>query len=145
MGTKAGVWIDHRKAVVVLLSEDGTPTTTTIESGVVPPSRASEGKHRFHESTAEDTIQRQEEHEYNIFYDHVIAALAGAEAVLVFGPAQAKGEFRKRCEAKSPRTNIVAVETSDKLTDPQIVAKVRHYFEEAAAATEQAARKRAAS
>ena len=51
-----------------------------------------------------------------------------AEAILIFGPGEAKGEFRKRLEKERPSQRTVTVETTDKLTEPQIVAKVRGYF-----------------
>jgi hypothetical protein len=42
---------------------------------------------------------------------------------IFFGPGEAKGEFEKRLAHEGVKTDI-AVETVDKMTDGQIVAKV---------------------
>jgi hypothetical protein len=62
----------------------------------------------------------------------VIDQLLGAEAVLIFGPGEAKIEFEKRIIHEKVKVPIVAIETADKLTDRQIASKVRSYFQEAA-------------
>jgi len=48
---------------------------------------------------------------------------------LIFGPGEAKGELKKRFEKECPGAHIVTMETTDKMTEPQIVAHVRHHFE----------------
>jgi hypothetical protein len=53
-----------------------------------------------------------------------------AEAILIFGPGEAKGELRKRLERNNLGGRIVGMETVDKMTDRQIAAKVRRYFQE---------------
>ena len=44
------------------------------------------------------------------------------------GPGKAKGELEELLTHEKLSGRIVGIETSDKLTEPQIVAKVRHYF-----------------
>jgi len=47
----------------------------------------------------------------------------------IFGPGSAKNELRREIEKVKPlRKRIVAVETTDKMTDRQIAAAVRSYF-----------------
>ena len=48
---------------------------------------------------------------------------------MIFGPGEAKGELKKRFEKEKPGAHIVMVETTDKMTEGQIVAHVRHHFE----------------
>jgi hypothetical protein len=43
------------------------------------------------------------------------------------GPGEAKGELKKRIEINNLNGRIVDVETVDKMTDPQIVAKAREH------------------
>ena len=59
----------------------------------------------------------------------VIARIREAEAVLIFGPGEAKRELEKRIAHEKAKVQIVGVETTDKLTDRQIATKVRNYFE----------------
>lgn len=134
MGIQAGVWIDHRKAVVVLLSEEGD-ATTIIESGIVPPSRSaaanqSPAKHRIGDFQAEDTLERKRTAEDNRFFDEVLACIRDAEAILLLGPSSAKGELRKRVKSKAMLSRIAELETADKMTDRQVAAKVRAHFAE---------------
>jgi hypothetical protein len=66
----------------------------------------------------------------NIYYDTVIACIRDAESIWIFGPGEAKGELKKRLERNKPSEPIVGIETIDKMTDRQIAAKVRRYFQE---------------
>jgi hypothetical protein len=123
MATKAGVWIDHRKAVIVTVSEQGE-ATRIIDSTVEKHVRYSGGGQR----EPEDTRERRFEGELGKYYDEVIAALHGVESILIFGPGEAKGELEARLRHEKSDNRIVAVETNDKMTDRQIAAKVREHF-----------------
>lgn len=56
--------------------------------------------------------------------------LRDAESILIFGPGEAKGEPKKRLVKNKLGGRIVGIETVDKMTDRQIAAKVRKYFQE---------------
>jgi len=58
----------------------------------------------------------------------VIGCLRGAEAILILGPGEAKGEFSKRIKSKKLRVGIVELETTDKMTDRQVATKVGEHF-----------------
>jgi hypothetical protein len=129
---QAGLWIDHRKAVIVIVSDAGE-TTRLVESNVGKHVRYSGGpgaggSHGSREGAGEDTRERHFEGQLNQYYDDVIARLRDAEAILIFGPGEAKGELTARLEGAGLGARIVAVETVDKLTDRQIAAKVREHF-----------------
>lgn len=64
----------------------------------------------------------------NTYYGQVISHLRDAEAVFLFGPGEAKGEFEKRLAKDRPGNRVVTVETADKMTNPQIVEKVKKHF-----------------
>ena len=134
MRTKVGLWIDHRKALIVTVTDkeeeirlviskaekqpgrhDGIRSTTSYESQLVP---------------ADDSSQRKLTGHLNIYYDAVIACVRSAESILIFGPGEAKGELKKRLERDKLGGRIVGIETIDKMTNRQIAAKVRRYFKE---------------
>jgi hypothetical protein len=48
--------------------------------------------------------------------------------MLLFGPGEAKGEFKKRLERHRLGARVAAMESADKMSDRQVVAKVREYF-----------------
>jgi hypothetical protein len=79
---------------------------------------------------ADDRQERRLVRLYEIFYDAVIASLGDAEAILILGPGEAKGELKKRLKKHGLADRIVGLETVDKMTDRQIEAKVHDYFHE---------------
>ena len=132
MRTRVGLWIDHRKAVIVAVTATGEATsllisrvdkqlgrpggirsTTSYESQLVP---------------ADDRQERRLTGLYGIYYDAVIASIRGAESILILGPGEAKGELKKRLKKDRLDGRIVGIETADKMTDRQVSAKIREYF-----------------
>ena len=126
MKKAAGLWIDHRKAVIVMVSDEGTETKE-IESGREKHVRFSGGS-RSEQGKAEDQRDRQFTGHLNTYYDEVITHIRDAESILLFGPGEAKGELEQRLANKGIGERIVGVETVDKMTDRQIAAKVRQHF-----------------
>jgi hypothetical protein len=132
MGTKVGLWIDHRKAIVVAVA-DKVGEMALIISAVEKQARRSlssrhGGPYEPQQVPADDSRQRAYTGHLNIYYDAVIASIRDAESILIFGPGEAKGELKKRLEGLNLGGRIVGVETVDKMTDRQIAAKVREYF-----------------
>jgi hypothetical protein len=117
-----GLWIDHRKAVVVLISDEGE-VVREITSNMEKHVRFSEGGPMA--DSAEDMRDRQFGNQLNSFYDAVIAVIPDGTSIQIFGPGEAKGELKKRLEGKDMGGRIVSVEAVDKMTDRQIIAKVR--------------------
>lgn len=126
MKKQAGLWIDHREAIVVFIG-DGVEKTKRIESGMEKHVRFS-GGNESEEGSADDQRDRQFAGHLNRYYDKVIASLRDEVSILLFGPGEAKGELEKRMAAKGLGGRIVGIETVDKMTNPQITAKVRDYF-----------------
>lgn len=124
MSHDVGVWIDHKKAVIVSILA-GQVTTRTLESDVGPHPHYSSYQERGGEKTYE------ERHNLRLaqYYDEVISALGQPDALLLFGPGEAKLQLKDRLgRSRVPSERIVAVESTDKLTDPQIVAKVKEHY-----------------
>jgi len=124
MNHKVGIWIDHKKAVIVSALSDGV-TTKTLESEVEAHPRYAG------QQGAEGEKKYEERHSQHLdrYYDEVIRQLTDADELLIFGPGEAKLELKerlRRSKAHSERT--IGIETTDKLTDPQIVAKVKEHF-----------------
>ena len=77
---------------------------------------------------ADDSREREYTGHLADYYDEVISCIRPAEAILLFGPGEAKGELRKRIERNKLDLRITNVETSDKMTERQIAAKVRRHY-----------------
>jgi hypothetical protein len=128
MKNEIGVWIDHRKAVIVMLTDKGEEIRT-ITSNMEKHTRFTGGD-ASEDGSTEDVRDRQFGNHLNSFYDEVIAVIRGGNSIQIFGPGEAKGELKKRLESAGLKDCIIAVETADKLTDRQIVAKVRQRLQE---------------
>lgn len=121
MKANAGMWIDHREAVIVVLSEsEEGDVTKRILSAV-------EKKHA-QEMPADDSRQKEFTEHLARYYDAVISYLQEAGSILIFGPGEAKGELKKRFEARSSEPRAITLETADNMTAPQVAAKVRRHF-----------------
>jgi len=128
---EAGLWIDHREAFIVVLSKTGE-VTKRIQSSVEKQSRRagepSTGRFEYQAVPADDSRQREYTGHLARYYDEIISHLRDAGAVLIFGPGEAKGQLKKRLETGKTAAQLITMETADKMTDPQIVAHVRHHF-----------------
>lgn len=134
MKTRVGLWIDHHKAVVMAMAEDGEETMLVIMSKVERHPGRSGGRHAVtsreqQQASADDSRQRRYTGQLDIYYDAVIACVRNAETILIFGPGEAKGEFRKRIMKARIRGHIEEAETADKMTDREVAAKVRQHFQ----------------
>lgn len=132
MTTNAGVWIDHREARIVFLTESGQEIKT-INSDVEKRVRAAGGSRSStpygpQDVAAGDIRDRRFEQHLNRYYKEVLKSLGEAEAIFIMGPGEAKGEFQKQIKNKEFRKRIDGVETADKMTDRQFVAKVKKHF-----------------
>ena len=130
---QVGLWIDHRKAIVVLVTDtDKGHVIKQIESHLESDARPDAGRPAHsgqkYRSNAEGHQDRRLAGHLDKYYDEVISAFHDAQSILIFGPGEAKGELEKRIESKGIRGRIIAVETADSMTEPQIAAKVQQYF-----------------
>ena len=133
MTHKMGIWIDHKKAVIVSASGDSV-TAKTLESEVGPHGHYS-GRAGYptpdgpHDGGGEKKYEGRYAEHLEQYYDEVISQLGQPEALLIFGPGEAKLQLKERLSrSKALSEHIVDIETTDKLTDPQIVAKVKEHY-----------------
>jgi hypothetical protein len=132
MKTRIGLWIDHRRAVIVQPSDTVEDINVILSNTERHPGRDdAERPGEAFESLqvqADDVTDRKFEQHLNTYYDEVIACVKGANSLLIMGPGEAKGELVRRLEHKHKSERVVEVETTDKLTDRQVVAKVHEHF-----------------
>ena len=122
MKTTAGLWIDHKRAVIVFVK--GTEEEIKLISSKAEKHHRQSGV----SMPADDVLQRELTEHLNIYYEEVISCLRDAVSILIFGPGEAKGELKKRLERDNLGERIAGIETVDKMTDHQVAAKVRQYY-----------------
>jgi len=127
MKKQIGLWIDHREAVIVVLT-DKDEKITRIRSDAEKQTRFPGGSRKDGLQQTEAVGDRRLEQDLGKYFDDVIANIREAGLIQIFGPGEAKGELVKRLEAEGLKERIVEVETMDKMTDNQIAAKVREHF-----------------
>lgn len=133
MTMNAGIWIDHYRAVVILLTDEGqemlqirsdegvsarSPAGLRAKNSYTPQDFAVEGKR-------EQRVQMQ----LNSYYDQIIACVREAQGLVILGPAQAKVEFRNRLVSQNVKSHIAELKTPPTLTDDQIADYVRQHFQ----------------
>ena len=142
MNEYVGVWIDQRKAYIVSIRKNGLEikpdeeeTFITIESGVEKHlrlyggARSRKTPYGPQDISVDGKIDDRRKHQLQDYYQNIIRHIQAAAKILIFGPGKAKGELEKEIKkSKVLAGKIVAVETTDKMTKGQILAKVRKYF-----------------
>jgi len=114
----AVVWIDHQKGTVWQF------TPTSQEHAVVH----AHGEQRVH--SRKSTHGGHESAADHRFFEEVAHALDGTHEILIIGPAQTKQEFASYLREKHAALGraIVAVESADHPTDPEVLAYARQHF-----------------
>jgi stalled ribosome rescue protein Dom34 len=132
MQTIAGLWIDHRRAVIVTVSEDGEMKkriTSSIEKQLRRSGRSRpRPTYESRGTEADNSREREYRGQPADFYDEIIACIGAATTILIFGPGEAKDELRKRIEQKADAKRTVRLATAGQMTDEEIVEKVRRQF-----------------
>jgi len=127
MKTKVGLWIDHREAIIVSLhdQEEGIKriTSEAEENAQQSASQDDSGEDKRYKQ------DRRFDNDLNKYYDEVISYLRNADTILIFGPGVAKSELQKRFDDQTQDGRVIEIETTDNMTESQIVAKVRDHFQ----------------
>lgn len=129
----AGVWIDHEKAFIVRKYFDNEDTIC-VASGVEGSFRLSGGSraptpYGPQDVASEKKIERRRSHHLHQYYQKVINKIDSAESIYIFGPGEAKFELEKEIKKiKELSSTIARIETTDKMTERQIVSKAKKFF-----------------
>jgi transketolase C-terminal domain/subunit len=124
---KAGLWIDHRKAVIVTSTTEGEKVSQ-ISSGIKKHVRMV-GETPL-DVSQEDAMDRQFGHQLRKFYQGIIPFLKEAESIRIFGPGEAKIELGSHLKKHGLDKRVVEIKTMDKMTDRQVIAEIRRHIQE---------------
>ncbi len=132
MNKNVGLWIDHKKAVIAVVTGKRVATHLTI-SNVEKQlrrtgSRPLKGSFDDFEVPAGDVRKRAYLNHLNVYYDTVVAGLGDPESILIMGPGEAKHQLKNRMEKTRLGKRIAAVEPADKMTNVQIAKQAKAFF-----------------
>lgn len=129
----SGLWIDHRKALILIVTDKGEEIRLVVSKVEKQLRRAGDsplrGSYDARKVPADDIRERKRTGDLGVYYEAVVACIRESDSILIFGPGEAKGELKKRLIKDKLGDRIVQIETADKMTDRQIAAKVRKYFQ----------------
>lgn len=117
-----GIWMDHSNAYLMELIND-TVVTNKIVSELSNP----EAEFNFYKG--EKLIHKKEQHLQISFYHKIGDAIRNYQAVVLFGPTDAKSELLNLLKTDHLFDKIIIeVKNSDKMTESQMQTFVREYF-----------------
>jgi stalled ribosome rescue protein Dom34 len=128
-----GIWVDKREAKIVSIEGDREHLVTVVSG--IEEFHAKGGSRSRVKWGPQDVVQdskylEREKHQLASFFKEIIDQIAGADAIVIFGPAQTGGSLNKEITENHPRlkNKIAAVKKADTMTDNQLVAWVRDYY-----------------
>jgi hypothetical protein len=134
MKRQTGIWIDSSKAIIVCLDgkkESITEIDSDIENKTHHHREGNKGTFSGnHHSTSETQFENRIHEQTKHYMDAVIDYVKKSDELYVFGPAGAKTQLKKRIQEERIITpdKLKGIDTSDKMTVNQIVAKVRDFY-----------------
>ena len=128
----AGVWIDHPKALMVLMTPAGEPTSLTVSKVEKHPQRSGDsplkGRYAADQVPADDSRQKAAHRGTQRLLRRSDRGSSECRFVHHFWTGRGQGRAEEAALKRKLRGRVAAVETADKMTDRQIAAKVRGHF-----------------
>lgn len=132
MTMQAGIWMDHAKAIAVVLNGEHVDVSIT-ESGAKAPTKSSGGHHQVspyshQDVVAEDHRKHRFEQDMDHYYDRILQRIKTMSEVILLGPGQAKKEFRNRLREDHPSIRIRQCKSMGDMTSGELTRYVCKFF-----------------
>jgi len=133
MKKNIGIWIDSNQAVIVKLSNN-THSMKKIESLIdsrerIPGETKKFGRFGGQYITYEKNRKNRKNEQTNLYFKNLLKELSNCDSVVLFGPSKMKFLLEKEIKKNMQIADKLAgVFNSDSITDNQIVALVKHYY-----------------
>ena len=131
---KTGVWLDKNKALIVTIDGE-KETLNTIASNVEHFNIRGGSGTRF-KGGPQDVVQdskflEREKHQLKQYYKSLASEINDTDALVIFGPAETNAKFSEELHKnyKSLSSKIKGVKKADSMTDNQVKAWVKDFFE----------------
>jgi hypothetical protein len=137
MKKQTGIWIDLRDAYIVALPvlAEGTVSVKHLRSDIEESAATGGTRSKTpwgpQGGDMKRSAQERRHHEEKIFFERVLESLhPETNELVIFGPSEAKhGLANVLAERGHSHTSLSGIESADKMTQPQMEAWVRTYFE----------------
>lgn len=135
MKKQAGIWIDTKQAVIILLKK-GSEDIKIVNSSIEGRARDAGGKKLFSRfgiqfSNVQKKKATRKIHEVQDYFKEVVNEIKDTDEVVLFGPAKIKTELEKYMLNQSLSAPVITrVETTDNnMTHNQMVAWVKKFYQ----------------
>lgn len=131
---KNGIWLDENKALIVVVGTDKSFLSATINSNIehfnIKGGSGTKFKGGPQDVVQDSKLLERKKHQFKRYFKEIVSKVTDADAIVIFGPSEAKEKFKKELEANYPTINskVVSVNVADSMTDNQAVAWARIYF-----------------
>ena len=130
MNRNLGLWIDHKQAFLIWQDRK---KVEVIPSNLEPRTHFSGGTRiggRYNQRVdSELRYNDRYKNQLSKYYQQVIATIQNADSIFIMGPGEAKLELEKAIKKhKALIEKLLQVETADKMTKNQMVARVKEFF-----------------
>ncbi|MFE3867420.1 hypothetical protein ACFX5E_04940 [Flavobacterium sp. LS2P90] len=134
MKRQTGIWIDTSKAIIVTLEggkdEKISEIDSDVENSVYHDKEGNKGTFSGgHHGNSESKFENRKKEQIDFFVKEVLSYVKGADELFVFGPAETKIRLEQKIQDEKLFANkLKAVETADKMTLNEVVAKVKKFY-----------------
>jgi hypothetical protein len=132
---QTGIWIDSSKAIIVKLlngKESTIEIQSEIDNRVHHDGEGDKGTFTgIRHSNNEKKFDEKKQHQIKSYLENVIDQIKIDDEFYIFGPAEIKLKLKTLIEDdKQLSPKLKSVETSDSMTNNQIVARVKEFFKD---------------
>ena len=128
-----GIWLDKKEARIISLENENERMDTIVSE--VEDFHIQGGSGTKFKGGPQDVVQdskylEREKHQLKAYFKEIASKMKDAKAIVIFGPAQTKEKLRKELQEnyKELNTKVKAVKSADSMTDNQVKALVRDFF-----------------
>lgn len=117
----AGVWLDNKQALIIGSSSGAVAG----EYHIVDKVKATETQG----GGSEHSMNNSKQTEQVKYFKAISQLLSAYDEILVFGPGQSQEQLQNHLQDDSQfKSKKITVDSSEQLTDPQRIAKVKDFF-----------------
>lgn len=117
----AGVWLDNTQALII-----SNPTGSSGNDYAINDKVKAE---KHHGGGSEHSMNNSKQGEVVKYFKSVSNLLVNFDEILLFGPGKSQEKLQNHMK-EDPQFNNkqITIDSAEKLTDPQMIAKVREFF-----------------
>lgn len=133
MKNQVGIWLDSANATIITLkgkNQDVKHIESNIENRIHHSKESNQGTRLgIHHVNDEKKFEERIKHQLQHYFDEIIDHIKNADDIYIIGPAQTKIKLGKTISGIKNLADIpLNIETVDSITENQIIAKVKDYF-----------------